>query len=140
MARDRTPVDDALADVEAYIDDWFQSRLPFSFHRERRWVPSTDVYETDSAYTITMAVPGMRIDDISVRFERDTLSVRGVRREPCEVSRQYHQLEIPVGLFERRVRVTRPIDVDRIRVSYNDGLLRVDLPKGRPERIDVAIE
>lgn len=132
--RNKTPVDDLLADVEAYIEDWFQAKLPFSFHGGVRWFPPTDVYETASEYVVTMAIPGMRIEDISVQFDHSTLRVQGVRREPCTDRRHYHKMEIPVGPFERRVRVTRPVQVDAIRVQYDDGLLHVALPKTASER------
>ncbi|MFN2383365.1 MAG: Hsp20/alpha crystallin family protein [Gemmatimonadota bacterium] len=135
-----TPVDDLLADVESYIDDLFQSRLPFALHAEPRWTPPTDVYETEQEFLVTMAIPGMRVEDITVQFERDILRVRGVRREPCGEGRRYHTLEIPLGAFERRVRVRRPIRADATRVAYGQGLLRVVLPKVAQERTEVPID
>jgi len=138
--RSEASVEELLSDVEAYIEDWFQSKLPFTFRGGLRWAPPTDVYETDREYSVTMAVPGLRRDDVSVQFERGTLRVRGVRHEPCTDRRRYHKMEIPVGPFEREVRLPRPIDVDDIRVTYDDGLLRVTLPKRDATGYDVSIE
>lgn len=134
-----TPVDDLLADVESYIDDLFQSRLPFALHGEPRWMPPTDVYETDQEFLVTMAVPGMRVEDITVQFERDVLRVLGVRRESCGEGRRYHTLEIPLGAFARRIRIRRPIRADAIRVTYAQGMLRIALPKVPLERTEVPI-
>ena len=139
-SRRNTSVEDLLADVEAYIEDWFQAKLPFTFRGGLRWTPPTDVYETAEEYHVTMAVPGLRPDDVGVRFEDDTLRVRGVRHEACTDRRRYHKMEIPVGPFERKVRLPRPIRVDDIRVRYENGLLRIVLPKRGSGSFDVAID
>lgn len=136
----KTSVEELLADVEAYIEDWFQAKLPFTFRGGLRWTPPTDVYETVDEYRVTMAVPGLRPDDLEVQFENDTLRVRGVRSEPCTDRRRYHKMEIPVGPFERRVRLPLPVRIDEIRVNYENGLLRISLPKRATGGIDVAID
>jgi HSP20 family protein len=137
-ARKKGSVDDLLADVEAYIDDWFQAKLPFTFQGGIRWTPQTDVYETEDDYRVTMALPGMSTEDIQVHFERDTLRVRGVRRERRGDPRNYFKMEIPVGPFERRIRLPRSIRADEIAVHYENGLLRITVPKVSP--VDVPIE
>lgn len=136
--REKESVDDLLADVEAYIDDWFQAKLPFTFQGGVRWTPQTDVYETEDDYRVTMALPGMSTEDIQVHFERDTLRVRGVRRERRGDLRNYFKMEIPVGPFERRIRLPRSIRADEIAVHYENGLLRITVPKVSP--VDVPIE
>jgi HSP20 family protein len=138
--REKTPVEELLADIDSYIHDWFRAKLPFTFQGEARWTPPTDVFETESAIHVTMAIPGIRLEDMSVRFEHDILVVRGVRREGCDDSRRYHKMEIPAGPFSRRMRVGRPVKADAIDVSYRDGMLRVTLPKAQAPRIDVAID
>ena len=136
--REKKPVEDLLADIDSYIHDWFQAKLPFTFQGGVRWTPPTDVYETEDAVHVTMAVPGIRPEDMSVHFEHDTLLVRGVRRERCGDSRRYQKMEIPVGAFSRRLRVARPVNADGIKVAYSEGMLRVSLPKVHP-RVDVPI-
>src|SRR5688500_6023752 len=137
---DRTSVEEFLADVESYIDEWFRAKLPFAFHGGMRWSPPTDVFEDENEIRVTMAIPGIRVEDISVGFERATLTVRGVRREPCSSRRRYHTMEIPVGPFGRRVRILRPIEEDAIKVRYTEGLLRISLPKAASEQLDVPID
>jgi HSP20 family protein len=138
--REKTPVEDLLADIDSYIHDWFQAKLPFTFQGGVRWTPPTDVYETEDAIHVTMAIPGIRAEDMSVHFEHDTLVVRGVRRAHCADSRHYHKMEIPAGAFSRRMRIGRPVDADAVDVSYADGMLRVRLPKLRVARVEVSID
>jgi HSP20 family molecular chaperone IbpA len=137
--REKTPVEELLADIDSYIHDWFQAKLPFTFQGGVRWTPPTDVYETEDAVHVTMAVPGVRAEDMSVRFEHDILVVRGVRREQCGDSRHYHKMEIPAGAFSRRLRIARPVRADDIEVAYDEGMLRITLPKARGARLDVPI-
>lgn len=138
--RNKTQVVSLLADVEQLIDDWFQTKLPFSFHGSLRWKPQTDLFETENDYRVTMAVPGLEVEDVSVGLERDVLRIRGVRRERCNVKRLYYKMEIPVGPFERRIRVPRNIVADDISVAYEDGLLVIRLPKSSGDRIDVPVD
>lgn len=137
---EKSPVEELLADIDTYIQDWFQAKLPFSFRGGVRWAPPTDVYETEEALHVTMAVPGVRLEDISVRFERDVLHVLGVRREQCGDVRRYQKMEIPAGPFSRRLQVARPVDAGGIEVSYDDGMLRITLPKVRGARVEIPID
>ncbi|MGH7570552.1 MAG: Hsp20/alpha crystallin family protein [Gemmatimonadota bacterium] len=134
----KTIVEELIADVEAYIDDWFHPNPAFGLLRGVRWRPSTDAYETDRAYHITMAIPGMKTEEIGVQLEPGVVCVQGVRREPCCEKRHYFKMEIPVGSFERRIRVPASIRPEDISVSYADGLLHIRLPKKAP--VEVPIE
>lgn len=138
--RKKTPVEELLDDVESYIEDWFQAKLPFAFHGRVRWTPPTDVYETADEFHVTMAIPGIEPEDVKVEFERAMLSVRGIRREAACDNARYHKMEIPIGPFERRVRINRPVRADDIGVSYRCGLLRIVLPKSQTEPRDVPID
>lgn len=140
LTKTKGAVEDLLADVEQVLDEFFHGRLPFGFRGEVRWTPPTDVYETEEEILVTIALPGLRREDISVSFDRGTLAVLGVRHETCSGKRRYHKMEIPVGPFARRFRVLRPIQSDEIRVTYEDGLLRIVLPKEPPSQVDVPID
>jgi HSP20 family protein len=140
LTKTKGVVEDLLADVEQYIDEFFHGRLPFGFRGEVCWTPPTDVYETEEEILVTVALPGLRREDISVSFDGGTLAVLGVRREECSGKRRYHKMEIPVGPFARRFRVLRPIQSGKLRVNYEDGLLRIVLPKESLSRVDVPID
>ncbi|MDX1661839.1 MAG: Hsp20/alpha crystallin family protein [Gemmatimonadota bacterium] len=139
-ARKRGPVEELLDDVESYVEELFQSNLPLAYHGRVRWTPPTDVYECEEEFCVVMAVPGLRKDEVKVEFEGQTLRVRGMRREPAGQKRHYYKMEIPVGPFERRVRIGRAIRADDIRVRYEDGLLRISLPKARSGPVEVPID
>lgn len=136
----KSAVDELLSDIDTYIQDWFQARLPFTFQGGVRWAPPTDVYETEDALHVTMAIPGIRLEDLNVRFERDVLQVRGIRRERCGDVRRYQKMEIPAGPFARRLRIARAVSADDIEVAYENGMLRITLPKVQASRVEVPID
>lgn len=108
----------------------------FGFHRRLRrqktdtWMPPTDVYETQGDIVIKMSLPGVRTADIDIRVDGDTITIAGIRR-PNEGTRVvcYHQMEIRNGYFERTVAIHKPFDPERITAHYEDGFLRVVVPR-----------
>jgi HSP20 family molecular chaperone IbpA len=126
-----------LGDDEAWPR---HSGLPAGWHLSRRshlWRPPTDAYETDDAYIVVVETAGMRGAEFSVTFERQTLWIRGSRGDTGD-SKAYHQMEIAYGDFETGVLVHAPVDESAIEASYNDGFLRVILPKTHPRRIPLG--
>jgi HSP20 family molecular chaperone IbpA len=47
-------------------------------------------------------------------------------------------MEIPYGQFETTVRLPRAIDQDRIEATYQNGFLKVRLPKAKPRQVPVV--
>ncbi len=68
------------------------------------WEPPADVFDDGREVVVVVAMPGVRPDRIEVRRDGGALVVRGTR--PLPGSRTGHrvlQLEIPYGVFERRI-------------------------------------
>lgn len=133
----KSAVEELIADMEAYIDEWFHANPAFGLLRGVRWRPLTDAYETETEYRITMSIPGMKTEEIRVHLEQGFVRVSGVRREPCSDRRRYFKMEIPAGAFERRIRVPETIRVEDISVAYADGLLQIRLPKEGPAEVPI---
>jgi HSP20 family molecular chaperone IbpA len=72
---------------------------------ELSWEPPIDITETDSEILITVALPGVDRDAVTITVDADGVSIVGFRR-PGAIPRggRVHRLEIPYGKFERRIR------------------------------------
>lgn len=71
---------------------------------QRAWEPPLDVFETDQALLILVALPGVMAQDVEVICEAGRLWVRGMRPPPQQFSMvKIHRLEIPYGRFERQI-------------------------------------
>ncbi|HIC96747.1 TPA: Hsp20/alpha crystallin family protein [Candidatus Bipolaricaulota bacterium] len=102
------------------------------FGREEGWLPPTDVYETEGEFVVCMDLPGMEREGIKISFTEGVLTIRGERRNELKFGASQlrcHQLEIGYGPFRREIYFPVPIDQDRIRAEYRQGLLKVVLPK-----------
>ncbi len=77
------------------------------FHRGHKapyWEAPCDIYETEDALVILIALPGVEPEGIEVRLSAGILLVSGERGLPVEARRaSIRRLEIPHGHFERRI-------------------------------------
>lgn len=100
------------------------------------WRPPTDVYETEEAIIVRVEIAGMHAEDFSISLIERSLVIRGIRRDLTE-RRAYHQMEIPFGEFITEVELTYPIVIRETEATYQDGFLRIVLPKVHPQHIKV---
>jgi HSP20 family protein len=100
------------------------------------WKPPTDIYETEDTIIVRVEIAGMQDDDFSIELSGKQLTIRGVRSDVPE-RRAYHQMEIRFGEFIIDLELTHPVDTKRVDAIYQNGFLRVLLPKAQPRRIPV---
>ncbi len=119
-----------------------QERLDSLFGRASPgWMPLVDLYETAEAYVIAAELPGLAREDFNIELERNTLTLRGRRRDATVSPQRYQQLECGQGPFSRSFRFADDIDTEAINAEFTDGVLTVTVPKvakAAPRRIDVS--
>jgi len=107
------------------------------------FAPPTDVYETDGEYVVESELPGFSRDDIEVTLDQGTLTIRGSRETETErQTDEYHLRERAAGQFERSFRLPRSIDAEEVKARFDQGILRVEVPKAaeaRSRKIDVEV-
>ena len=110
--------------------DGFFGRPAQSGVTERVWAPVADMYETKDELLIKLDLPGMNEKDIQVSITGDLLSVKGQRSETQEDKQEsYYRAERWTGRFERIFQVPVPVQADKVRATYREGVLTVTLPK-----------
>lgn len=104
------------------------ARLPKS---RPSWEPPVDLFETESALWIVVALPGVAPAELSVVLEGGSVIVSGERRMPPEFrTAAIHRLEVPYGRFERQI----PLPAGRYEIgqhALSDGCLTLCLHKSR---------
>ena len=108
----------------------------------RSWVPSVDVWETDSDVVYAFDLPGIPEDKISVEVEEGSLTVTGEREhtEKTEGDR-FYRYERRFGSFERSIGLPQGVKEDEIKADYKDGVLEIRVPKpeqAKPRRIQIG--
>ena len=105
-------------------------RRQFFHHGASRWEAPIDVFETDDALTILVALPGVELDSIAVSLNAGTLTVTGERPPPAELQKaRILRMEIPYGRFERRIELP-PVPFQISGRHLANGCLMLRLQKG----------
>jgi len=102
-----------------------------------RWEPVTgemrcalplDAYVTNEEIVITASVPGVKLEDVEVTIEGDSLTIRGVFGAPLD-NVDYVVRERPYGKFHRTLRLNVPVQADKAELSFDKGVLTLVIPK-----------
>lgn len=109
----------------------------------RPWTPAVDIVETENDLVLTADIPGIKLEDIDIRLENGTLTISGERKfENEEKKGAYHRVERSYGSFQRAFALPDTVDVDKVDAHYENGVLRVTLPKkeiAKPRSIKVHV-
>ncbi len=114
--------------------EFFEGAITPLPRARRVWKPPTDVYETDSHIIVKVEVAGMKPEDFQISLSSRTLTISGVREDTTE-KLAYQQMEILYGRFETQVYIPGPIEEDKIEAVYEDGFLKVLIPKAKAVKL-----
>jgi HSP20 family protein len=106
------------------------------------WLPPVDISEEKDRILLTAELPGFKSEDIEIQLEGGVLTLRGERKfEEEKDGRTFHRVERSYGQFVRSFTLPNNVDRERIRASFRDGLLELDLPKreeAKPRQIRIS--
>lgn len=133
-----------LRGIEKFFDDDWET-MPI-----RRWGMgrmgwgdlAVDVFEEGDNVVAEMQLPGIDPEKVSVSVKNSVLRVFGQRgEEKEEKDKNYYRKEIRKGSFERMVRLPDVVNGDAAKAEYENGLLRVIVPKAKqPEDRKIKIQ
>jgi HSP20 family protein len=112
---------------ELFGDFWERAGLGA---RQAGFRPLADVYYCGDppVAVIKVDLAGVSVDDVHLEARGRTLVISGERRLREAEGRAYQQIEIETGPFERQVELGVDVDAERARATYDDGILRIELP------------
>lgn len=89
-----------------------------------------NVASDDKSYRISLEVPGLTENDISLELNQDTLIVRGEKKEDKETKDlHYYRIEHSYGSFQRVLALPDDADKDNIAATIKHGVLDITLPR-----------
>ena len=95
-----------------------------------QWQPAVDVYESNTEFIMYCDLAGTDSKSFSVFVDESHVRISGKRQLPKhETIACVHQLEIELGPFTRSVTLPGPVEVDKVRSVYANGILTILLPK-----------
>ena len=107
------------------------------------FVPAVDIYEDPQKLVVKVEAPGIKQDDLDVRVENNTLTIKGERRfEAEEKEENFHRIERRYGSFVRSFSVPQTVDTENVAANYDAGVLTVTLTKkaeAKPKQVKIGI-
>jgi len=89
----------------------------------------TDVKESEKEYILEAELPGFKKEDITLETKNDILTIKARKEEKEEKKEKgYLRRERRYGSFERSFTLDG-INENEIQAKYEDGILKVTLPK-----------
>jgi len=105
------------------------------------WLPPVDIVEEGDRLVFRAELPGVAREDIDVKVENGTLTLRGEKRQEKEAGNESaYRIERHYGVFHRSFTLPTSVDTENIQARYKDGVLELILPKApeaRPRRIAI---
>jgi HSP20 family protein len=108
-------------------------------HPSRRpvaaFIPRVDVYycgddapEKADKAIVKVELPGVELEAVNLEVRGRALIISGERPVRETEGRTYQQVELPSGPFRRIVELSVDTHADQAQATYEDGILRVELP------------
>jgi HSP20 family protein len=113
-------------------DSW--SRATYVSRRASGFSPNVDVYYCGEPQRAVVKVDlaGVSLEEVGIEVSGRQLAIVGERQVQETEGRVYQQVEIPSGPFRRIVELQVDVDPDQARATYEDGVLRIELPLRDP--------
>ncbi|MCX6244888.1 MAG: Hsp20/alpha crystallin family protein [Bacteroidetes bacterium] len=127
----------ALTDA---FQNFFDSDFVDIFNR-RGIDPAANIIEHPDAFELDLAAPGLKKDDFKIHLENNILTVSSeVEDSKEEEGKNYTRKEYHYSSFSRSFNLPKTIDLEKIKADYDNGILKVMLPKKDEAKLDVRKE
>lgn len=96
----------------------------------RAFTPEVDVYYCGQPprAVVKAELAGVDVDEVALEIRGRQLIIAGERRAQEASNRLYQQIEIANGPFRRVVELGADVEADRASATYEDGILRIEIP------------
>ena len=91
-------------------------------------VPPHNIMESENDFQIEFSVPGSNKKDFEIEVENDNIKIIK-KKEDSDTSNSYSRQEFNYSFFEKSFYLPESIDQTKISSKYDNGILRISLPK-----------
>jgi len=123
------------------IDRFFSDSLARTGGSSYSFVPKVDILESETAYEINVAVPGLKKEDFKIDLNDNFLTISGERKFSKEKKENnLHVVETQYGNFSRSFSLPENVDASKINAAYNNGILEITVPKDEKKTLKTTIK
>lgn len=129
--RDLTPGFPSIFD-DFFGGDWM-NWAGFNNSLAGTTLPAVNVSESNDAFKIEVAAPGMKKNDFKIDLDNNLLVISSEKEEKNEeVDKEgsFHRKEFSYQSFKRSFSLPlHAVDHEKITANYSDGILHIEIPK-----------
>lgn len=110
------------------------ARTTYVSRRSRGFSPNVDVYYSGDPQmaVVEVELAGVKLEEVGIEISGRQLAIMGERQVQETEGRVFQQIEIPSGPFRRIVELQVDVDAEGAKATYEDGVLRIELPLRDP--------
>ncbi len=107
------------------------------FEREfEQSLPAVNIKENDNEFNIEFAAPGFNKNDFKINVEENTLTISAEKQEEKEEEKnRFTRKEFSYNSFSRSFTLPQSVNSDKIDAKYNDGILKLNIPKKEEAKV-----
>jgi len=88
-----------------------------------------DMYEHKDELVIRAELPGLKREDIDLRFEGEALTIRADKKVEAPEGVTYYRSELCYGSYLQSLALPFPVDGEKFAATFENGVLEVRVPK-----------
>ncbi|HIY01235.1 MAG TPA: Hsp20/alpha crystallin family protein [Candidatus Blautia faecipullorum] len=118
--------------------DFWEKKNPL-YGKNAQNMMKTDIREKDGSYELDVDLPGFKKDEIKVQLKDGYLTLsaaKGLNKDQQDEKGNYIRRERYAGAMQRSFYVGDAVAQDEIHAKYEDGILKVSIPKKDPKKIE----
>ncbi|MCF8371954.1 MAG: Hsp20/alpha crystallin family protein [Bacteroidales bacterium] len=92
-------------------------------------IPSVNLIESGNDFFIEMAAPGYNKADFNIKMENNLLTISTEKEDKEENDLNFLRSEFRYGSFSRSFKIGKNLDTDKIKATYENGILRIGMEK-----------
>lgn len=130
---------DLFPKMSTFFDDFATRDLAdLNFHANGSNMPAVNIYENDNGFRIELAAPGFDKADFNIELNNQLLSISAEeKKEKTEKDTEgrFTRREFSYQSFKRSFTLPEnTVDGDKIEAAYENGILKLHVPKLEEKR------
>ena len=124
--------------VDSFDNEFFGKKNPL-YGKHGKNMMKTDIKETDNSYEVDIDLPGFKKEEITVTLQQGYLTIstqKGIGRDEKDSEGRYIRKERYAGSMSRSFYVGDDLNNEDIKAKYEDGILRLTVPKKDKQAIE----
>lgn len=127
--------------TDRLFPDFFRDFFETDFLPTNQWeksfaklTPSANIKENETSFNLELAAPGLKKDDFKIEINNGVLTISAEKKEEKkEENEKFNRREFFYNSFTRSFTLPGNIIENQIKAAYEDGLLKLTLPKTSTE-------